>query len=168
MATAYTLISSITVGGGGAASMEFTSIPSTYTHLAILTSQRTVSASPWGDVSVSFNSTTANLSSKWINAEGGTSVGWGGSGSAIYYWTAANSATSNTFGNGLIYIPNYAGNNVKSVSIDNVGENNAANTILVFTTGLWSDTSAITSVKLTGGSNFMQYSTAYLYGISNA
>jgi len=167
MAT-YTLISSVTVGSGGAASIEFTSIPNTYTDLAISTSQRISSASPWSDVSVSFNNSTSNLSSLWLNAEGGSTVGYGTSGSAIYYWTAANSATSNTFGNGFIYIPNYAGSNFKSVSIDNVGENNAANTILVFTAGLWSNTSAITSVKLTGANNFMQYSTAYLYGISNA
>jgi hypothetical protein len=33
MANTYTLISSVTVGSGGAANIEFTSIPQTYTDL---------------------------------------------------------------------------------------------------------------------------------------
>ena len=40
MATTYTLISSVTVGSGGAASIEFTSIPSTYTDLVLKLSAR--------------------------------------------------------------------------------------------------------------------------------
>jgi hypothetical protein len=36
MATTYDLISSVTVGSGGAANIEFTSIPATYTDLVVL------------------------------------------------------------------------------------------------------------------------------------
>ena len=39
MAT-YTLISSVTVGAGGASSIDFTSIPSTYTDLLVKISAR--------------------------------------------------------------------------------------------------------------------------------
>jgi hypothetical protein len=35
MATTYEIISSVTVGSGGAADIEFTSIPATYTDLVI-------------------------------------------------------------------------------------------------------------------------------------
>ena len=38
MAVTFTQIASVTVGSGGAASIDFTSIPSTYTDLCIKTS----------------------------------------------------------------------------------------------------------------------------------
>ena len=40
MAGTYKLIGSVTVGAGGAANIDFTSIPSTYTDLAIKVSYR--------------------------------------------------------------------------------------------------------------------------------
>jgi hypothetical protein len=42
MATTFIKIASVTVGSGGAASMDFTSIPSTYTDLVIKVSTRKV------------------------------------------------------------------------------------------------------------------------------
>ena len=80
-------------------------------------------------------------------------------------------ATANTFGNMEIYIPNYAGSSNKSVSVNQVGEDNAATAYATLLAGLWSNTAAITSIKLTpfsGGASFVQYSTAYLYGVKNA
>jgi hypothetical protein len=41
MATTYEIIASVTVGSGGAANIEFTSIPATYTDLVVLFSART-------------------------------------------------------------------------------------------------------------------------------
>ena len=41
MADTYTLISSVTVGAGGASSIDFTSIPATYTDLLVKFSLRT-------------------------------------------------------------------------------------------------------------------------------
>jgi hypothetical protein len=81
-----------------------------------------------------------------------------------------NGCTANTFGNGEIYIPNYAGSTQKSVSADAVAENNSATYIYsALNAGLWTGTAAITSIKLLIPSyNFVQYSTAYLYGVSNA
>jgi hypothetical protein len=81
-----------------------------------------------------------------------------------------STSTASTFSNAELYIPNYAGSNNKSSSVDGVSENNATASNMALTANLWSDTAAITSIKLTpaGGGNFVQYSTAYLYGISNA
>jgi hypothetical protein len=45
MATTYTLISSVTVGGGGTSTITLSSIPSTYTDLALLLCGRTTRAS---------------------------------------------------------------------------------------------------------------------------
>jgi hypothetical protein len=74
------------------------------------------------------------------------------------------------FGNNIIYIPNYASSNYKSLSVDAVPEENGTQTYMILSAGLWSSSSAITSLKLVPniGPNFVQYSTAYLYGISNA
>ena len=77
-------------------------------------------------------------------------------------------ATASTFGNAEIYIPNYASSNNKSVSADFVSETNAADAIFGLTAGLWANTSAITSIKLTPAAAFAQYSTATLYGIKNS
>ena len=78
-------------------------------------------------------------------------------------------ATANTFANVSIYIPNYTSANYKSVSIDAVTENNATTAYAFLSAGLWSNTAAITSATITNSSgNYVQYSTAYLYGIKNS
>jgi hypothetical protein len=65
-----------------------------------------------------------------------------------------------------VYIPNYAGSAYKSISIDAVDENNASSAYSVLTAGLWSNTAAITSLRLTDNNGgYLQYTTAYLYGI---
>lgn len=174
MAT-YTLISSVTVGAGGAANMEFTSIPQTYTDLVVILSGRsnTARAQDGMYISIEFNGSTTNLSSKFLYTDGGTGtlVAASGNGStSILSWNNPSSYTANTFGNTSWYIPNYtSSNNNKSVSLDSVTENNAVDALLTLTTGLWSNTAAITSIKLNPSpASFVQYSTAYLYGISNA
>jgi hypothetical protein len=75
--------------------------------------------------------------------------------------------TASSFSSGEIYIPNYAGSTNKSYSIDSVTEQNATGALAELIAGLWSQTAAITQITLSS-SNFQQYSTAYLYGVSNA
>ena len=166
------LIQSVTVGSGGASSIDFTSIPQTYTDLIIKISTRSTVSSVIGYVNVRFNSDTGNNYS--YKAVGGTGSGTfnnnSTSGSSVFTVTAGNNSTSNTFGNAEIYIPNYTGSNQKSISIDGVGENNATEAYTQLVAGLWSGTSAITSIQLSdifGPGNFVQNTTAYLYGVTN-
>ena len=87
----------------------------------------------------------------------------------IFDVSNGSTATSNTFSNAEYYIPNYAGGTNKSTSGDAVAEQNATTAQVILTAGLWSNTAAITSVGLTPTSGtFLQYSTAYLYGVKNA
>jgi hypothetical protein len=79
--------------------------------------------------------------------------------------TVPSTATANTFSNGEIYIPNYTSSNFKSVSADNVQENNATAADGYLVSGLWSNTSPINSISIASGSNFAQHSTFHLYGI---
>jgi hypothetical protein len=70
-----------------------------------------------------------------------------------------------------MYIPNYAGSTNKSFSTESATENNGTGADLVMRAHLWSNTAAITSIKLfaaNGSGNFGQYSTAVLYGISKS
>jgi hypothetical protein len=173
MATTYTLISSVTVGSGGAANIEFTSIPATYTDLQMLFSVRSNRASNIDQIQVQLNGSTSNDTSRDLNSDGATAGSNNLTNFILSYGNIGNNSTSNTFGNASIYIPNYAGSSNKSMSLDGVGENNASGTNsaeMGLVAGLWSDSSAITSIKLicNVGTGFVQYSTAYLYGISNA
>ena len=79
-------------------------------------------------------------------------------------------ATASTFGNTMLYIPNYTSSNNKSSSSDGVAETNATNVNMAMIANLWSNTAAITSIKLTPatGATLQQYSTATLYGIKNS
>jgi hypothetical protein len=168
-------ISSVTVGSGGSSSIDFIAIPQNYTDLLIVLSARnnaTVSPSNQGQIGVTFNSSTANLSSTFIYADGSTSGSIAPTGEqAITGYISSNFTTANTFGNTQIYIPNYAGNTNKSVSVDSVGEGNVANAFRSITAGLWANSAAITTVTIktydSNGTarNFMEYSTATLYGI---
>ena len=77
--------------------------------------------------------------------------------------------TANTFSNFSTYIPNYAGSNNKSYSVDGVTENNATASYQIMYAGLWSNTAAINQITLVPDTlNFVQYTTATLYGIKNS
>lgn len=174
MANTFELISSYTVGSGGAADITFTSIPSTFTDLCVKFSTRTNrTGADIDEVLLTFNGSTSAYSFKylWGFGSGAPSSDGYSSQPAIYgASTSDNANTSNTFGSGEFYIPNYASTNYKSLSFDSVSENNATTAVAALGAGLWSDTSAVTSIKLAPrvGSLFNQYSTAYLYGVKNA
>ena len=171
MANTYKLISSVTVGSGGAANIEFTSIPDTYTDLVILSSLRTnTSGDDFDGIRMTFNNASANRSMKRLYGLGSGSPGTSSNSYIMASQASTALNTSNTFGNGFCYIPNYRSSNYKSASSEEVNENNATRAIAEIDANLWSDTSAITSIQLVSenAANFVQYSTAYLYGISNA
>ena len=172
MPNTYTLISSVTVGAGGASNIDFTSIPSTYTDLVLKVSIRTTDASVVDTVGITFNNNTSNYSYIRIRGNGTNVTSASGSAAANVPtgYATADTATASTFGNLEFYIPNYAGSTNKSFSSDGVSENNAIESYTGLWAGLWANTAAITSVKLIPitGANFKQYSTAYLYGIKNS
>ncbi len=168
MPVTYKKIASVTVGSGGAANIEFTSIPGTYTDLLIKVSSRSTVASENTNIQIDFNGSTSNRTFRELYGTG--SVAGSGNGSAMRGgYTSGSTATASTFGNAEIYIPNYAGSTNKSASADGVAEGNIAGQFMAMVANLWSQTAAITSIKLYPASdNFAQYSTATLYGISKS
>jgi uncharacterized protein YfaP (DUF2135 family) len=166
MANTYVKIgSTVTVGVGGAASIDFTSIPATYTDLVIKVCGRTNRAAVFDDILISFNGSTASFSGRELYGDGAAaaSITTGRAASIA----TGSTATASTFGNSEIYVPNYAGSTNKSFSVDGVQETNATTAYAIMIAGLWSNTAAINQVTLTPsvGTLFSQYSTASLYGI---
>ena len=167
MAT-YKLIASSTVGAGGASSITFSSIPQTYTDLKIVVSGR----DNWSN---SINSDSINIRLNSTNPSSGMRLlGSGSSASSDTNtqpaWISNANSTANTFGNSEYYIPNYTGTTQKSISVDGVAETNATTVYMGLGAILTNVTSAVTSITIvpSNGTSFDQYSTAYLYGISNA
>jgi hypothetical protein len=171
MANTFVKIAAVTVGAGGAAEIAFTSIPSTYTDLCVELSLRDGTSAQSVNGNIVFNSNTSSIYSARRLFSTGSGVGsdsYSSLGSMPGIWINSATSTSNTFANIMIYIPNYAGSTNKSVSIDSVTENNASSAYSGLSAGLFASTAAITSLGISTGSNFVQYSTATLYGIKNS
>ena len=165
------LITSVTVGSGGAASVTLPAtgtIPATYTDLKLVYSARATVAGTQEFINISFNGNTSNYSLRSLQGDGSAASSNNWSFQWIGY-AVGSTATASTFSSGELYIPNYRSSNFKSFSGDNVAERNDANAQSLLAASLWSDTAAITTIGLSmqGGSNFVEGSTFYLYGISN-
>jgi hypothetical protein len=167
MPNTFIKIATVTVGSGGASSIDFNSIPQTYTDLNILCSLRGSQNANNGFTNIGFNSSTSNFSTRFLQGDG-SSLGTGNGVRGIGYLNNAF-YTSNTFDSTSVYIPNYTGSTNKSFSNDSVVENNATFAWTFMAAGLWSNTAAITSIQITPNTGtFVQYSTATLYGISKS
>jgi len=162
---AMTLVSTTTVGSGGAASIEFTNIPQTGKDLLLAISARSTHSTEADNILLSLNSSTANFSGRYLFGNGSTVASGTDTRESGGY--TGSVATANTFSNVQVYFSNYTSSANKSFSVDSVTENNSTNVSLYIDAKLWSDTSAISSMTLTPNSgNFVQYTTASLYIIS--
>jgi hypothetical protein len=169
MANTYTLINKATVGATSVATIDFTSIPSTYTDLQLVVSLRDNGSNVYSLAYVKFNNTTSNLASRGVEGDGSSPTSYNNA--TVLYINSANgnTSTANTFCNSSIYIPNYTSSNFKSVSVDGVMENNATTAYSSLQAGLWSDTAVINQITLYSSTgSWLQYSSAYLYGIKNS
>jgi hypothetical protein len=172
MPTTFTKIASVSVGVLGASTIDFTSIPSTYTDLCLKVSYREVFAASFLTPNIYLNGVNTGTSYSGRRLEGNGASAGSASYSSGAKATAENinagSSTASTFTSAEIYIPNYAGSNNKSWSMDIVTENNATTSFAELHASLFSNTSAINRVTLEAPSSFVQYSTAVLYGIKNS
>lgn len=169
MASSITLIQSVSVPSTQA-SMSFTSIPATYTDLKVVFSARGNRAGNGDYLFLNLNG-ARNNSGMYIKGYTGTTES--GTGDENYLGIPSAGSTTNVFGVGEIYLPNYRSTTVKTVSAeagvaDNAGTNFFSLGDFTWTSGSAS-TGAITSITLTARfASIVQYSTAYLYGISNS
>lgn len=178
MATTYVKIATVNVPLLGAATMAFTSIPSTYTDLCIKISARSAVVDLTTYIDMTINGDTGayydhkNVSGMYNSTV--TTQTFSSQNSFYLYQISASTATASTFSSNEVYIPNYTSTVNKSISVDGTAESNTAagsNRATALSAGLYHPASnvAITSITLTGnGGNFAQYSTATLYGISKS
>ena len=169
---AYDSIATTTVGSGGAASISFTSIPSTYTHLQIRGLGRNNSASTqFDDIKIQFNSDTAsNYRFHQVYGTGASAAAYA-SPSTTYNAAllAQGGNTAGIFAVNTIDLLDYANTNkYKTTRILNGYDKNGSGFISL-TSGLWMSTSAVTRIDLTPlTGSFVEYSSFALYGIKGA
>ena len=161
-----TLIQHIEVTeSGGRAAIEFTVIPQTYTDLYLVVSGRSDRSAAGERLKIQLNSDSS--SSRSLEGSGSNVISSTYTSNDIGILPSA-SATANTFGSSGIYICNYTSTTNKSVSSDSVNENNATYGEQHIYAYLATSTTAVTSLTLTTqlSNNFVQYSSATLYGIT--
>ena len=162
----YQLVETVTVGSGGAASIEFTGIPQDGVDLVCVVSVRNAVAFPTVVLATLNSDTGSNYS--YVALEGNGSSASSTSGTTTYFRMriTGSSDTANTFGNGQVYISNYTSLVSKSLASESVSEKNDATAYQRLEANSYSTTSGITSIQLAvNGQNFVEYSTASLYKI---
>lgn len=173
MANTYTLISS-NVLSASAASVTFSSIPSTYTDLVLRMSVRTDRASqPTDGLRGTLNNdTTSNYSNTYLEGSG-SAASSSATGTFTRLWLGncnASTSTTSTFSSVEFYLPSYAGSTAKPASTFLAQENNATAATLDVVANLGLSTSAVNRIDISSStaSNFVSGSSFYLYGIKNA
>lgn len=162
-----------TVLTGTQTTVDFNSIPSTYTDLVLLVSARSASGGSASDnISLKINGSTTTYSYRFLSGNGSAALSGNGTPAEQFAGDMSGSGgTSNTFSNIEIYIPNYTGSTNKVQSITSAQENNTTAAFIRAIAGLWSTTSAVTSISLRyfgGGVDFASGSRFDLYGIKNS
>lgn len=173
MANTFIAIQTVTVGSGGVTSIDFTSIPQTYTDLMFVFSMRQDTDDR--NVLVKLNNSSSSIySGRYLMGANGTTYTGTDSNNTnfvVQTGTVPSPATGSVFGNCTISLPRYTDTSAnKSIFYDTTTENAASGSAgSAIYTGVWASTAAINRVTLTPwASKFVQYSTITLYGIKNS
>jgi hypothetical protein len=172
MPSTYQLISS-NVLTSAAASVTFSSIPTTYTDLVLRMSYRISAAGLFGgNPFLRFNGDTAtNYSFTFLQGDGSTASSSRGSSLNLMTMQSSDSAgnTASTFTSNEVYIPNYTGTTSKPISQFKAAEQNSTAAEMHAFASLYRGTSAISTILVQiSGSTFDIDSSFYLYGIKNS
>lgn len=176
MATTMTLISSYTVTGSSTSSIDFTSIPATYTDLCIKISARHGTAGGEDTPYMRFNNDSgSNYNFTFGSGRGTGTPSVSGATPTSSFWIGTLQGagdTSGAFSNIDIYIPNYAGTTFKkTVQVESTSGAMVSSMYTRMFGGEWNSTAAINRVTLginSAGYNFVVDTTAYIYGIKNS
>ena len=165
----YSSIQTVTVGSGGASSITFSSIPSTYTHLQLRGISRTTYVESDDALLFQFNNDTGSNYSYHRLYGTGSSAGANGTGNStvgVCGRPTGGSLSSGIFGATVMDILDYANTSKYKTTRTLAGWDGNGSGMFDYESSSWQNTSAITSIKLTMGSgNFDQYSSFALYGV---
>ena len=166
----FSSIATVTVGSGGASSITFSSIPSTYTHLQIRGISRSTYAGSGDGTIVQFNGDTGSNYAYHLLIGTGSSVV---SASATSYTnmyvgdTTGSTSTSGMFGAFVLDLLDYANTNkYKTLRTLNGNDQNGSGSVR-FVSGLWQNSAAVNTITINSfnSAGFSQYSSFALYGI---
>lgn len=173
MPTTYTLIASNTLSST-VSSVTFSSIPNTYTDLAIRYSTRLASGGNNGALlGIYWNSIQTQYSSNyWYKDANNTvsSTSEGAQSNALAGVNNGSGTTANNFSTGEIYIPNYKIAYIKPFfSIAGTENTGNTSTFIYVTASSQQNTATISSIILECRAfSFVANSSFYLYGISSS
>ena len=174
----FVSIATVTVGSGGAANIELTSIPSTFTHLQLrcyLQADRATYG--MGEFEMTVNGAGGtNYSRHGIVGYGSTNNGYWGNANAAYIYAdrGLGTNTGGTYAGLIIDILDYKNTNkyktIKGIQgVDFNGSVGGYTGAVNLFSGAYKSTDAITSIKFVSVyGNFTQYSQVALYGIKVA
>jgi hypothetical protein len=163
----YESIATTTVGGGGSATITFSSIPATYTHLQIR-----------------YINTTSTVNQNLIfrfNSDTGSNYAWHrllGTGAAVsadatapstnYIGIGRSGYDATSFAAGVFDLLDYTNTNKYKTARSLYGTDANGNGFIFLGSGLWLSTSAVSTITIESVSgNFNQYSQFALYGIKS-
>jgi len=173
MANTYVAIATQTLGSA-AASVTFSSIPSTYTDLVLVANGRTDwTTNIYEALYCQLNSDTGtNYSVTALMGDGSAASSYRQSSQNQMEITRFNNSfSSNTaFGTSIIHFQNYANTTTNKTALGRTNNTPNGYYNVGATVGLWRSTSAISTIKLYPalGTNFVTGSTFNLYGIASA
>lgn len=162
--TDFESIATVTVGSGGSSTITFSSIPSTYQNLQL---RGVVRGGNEVGVSAAFNGTGGDGHTLYGS---GSIIGSFRESGVIPVGVTPNSGnTSTIFGALICDILDYASTNKYKTTraLYGNGKDSSGNEYIMFSSGLWLNTSAISSITLTlgGSASFVEHSKVALYGI---
>lgn len=166
MPKTYTPIARQSVNNTSTGTITFSSIPSTYTDLVIVSNLGMVTAAR---LYLRFNGITTNTySDRYMTGTGAAYAGTDTNQNAMTVGGAWNGFSTSLDASNVINIMDYKNTTTFKTLIARTANNKTGSGSVDALSGLWSNTSAITSVSLIGGSNFLFGSTFTLYGILRA
>jgi hypothetical protein len=171
--TDFESIATVSVGSGGAASVTFSSIPSTYTHLQVRGISRTENAANQArNFRFYFNGDTAsNYAFHLLRGDGSSVVADATANSVgVCGVSLDDSTTASAYGAAVIDILDYTNTNKYTTLRSLSGGDYNGGGFMSFHSTLWLNTNAITSIEFynAGAIEWKEHTTFALYGIKVA
>jgi hypothetical protein len=161
----YESIATVNVGSGGASSISFTSIPSTYQHLQIRAINIGNTGSTWGYFTMRFNGdSSSNYPRHQLWGNGTSAQAYADTGNSSAF-SSISSLSAGNFAASVIDILDYSNTNKYKTLRSLSGVDLSGDGAVALMSSMWQATSAINSITILPNTNFAQYSSFALYGI---
>jgi len=169
MPGSYESIATVTVGAGGAATITFSSIPQTYTHLQIRCFARSTGPTNGENTYIYFNNTSNSTGYAWHvirgDGSGAGGVAAGGANARLLANVGSSNATS-VYSTMIIDVLDYTNTNKNKTVRNLYGFDSNGAGYVGFNSTLVPQTAATTQIDIDLSYNFAQYSSFALYGVN--